>query len=137
MSFSSNARSRALVCCTTRRTARLGTLAGVLALLLLLSFRPSVAQAGPILSLTLNPGLLTAEAGDTLIFRGTITNTTGVSLASTDLFLNFSGFDAASLTDIRQLLGTTSFVLPNNRSEEHTTELQSPDHLVSRLLLGK
>src|SRR5258708_29394984 len=27
--------------------------------------------------------------------------------------------------------------LPNNRSEEHTSELQSPDHLVCRLLLEK
>src|SRR5258708_11687386 len=26
---------------------------------------------------------------------------------------------------------------PNNRSEEHTSELQSPDHLVCRLLLEK
>src|SRR5947208_13122812 len=27
--------------------------------------------------------------------------------------------------------------LPNGRSEEHTSELQSPDHLVCRLLLEK
>src|SRR5258708_18895285 len=31
--------------------------------------------------------------------------------------------------------GSTSFVQP--RSEEHTSELQSPDHLVCRLLLEK
>src|SRR5258708_22303464 len=30
-----------------------------------------------------------------------------------------------------------SAVLPRNRSEEHTSELQSPDHLVCRLLLEK
>src|SRR5258708_29588478 len=35
-------------------------------------------------------------------------------------------------------LATTSFgTLPNIRSEEHTSELQSPDHLVCRLLLEK
>src|SRR5258708_22817604 len=28
-------------------------------------------------------------------------------------------------------------VAPDNRSEEHTSELQSPDHLVCRLLLEK
>src|SRR5258708_39504052 len=104
MSFSSNARSRALVCCTTRRTARLGTLARVLALLLLLSFRPSVAQAGPILSLTLNPGLLTAEAADTVTFRGTITNTPGASLASPHPLPNLCGDHAGPLTADRHLL---------------------------------
>src|SRR5207244_10000153 len=29
------------------------------------------------------------------------------------------------------------YVLPADRSEEHTSELQSPDHLVCRLLLAK
>src|SRR5258708_31167011 len=29
------------------------------------------------------------------------------------------------------------FIWPQNRSEEHTSELQSPDHLVCRLLLEK
>src|SRR5438552_13368644 len=32
---------------------------------------------------------------------------------------------------------TTSTVILLNRSEEHTSELQSPDHLVCRLLLEK
>src|SRR5258708_27424798 len=31
----------------------------------------------------------------------------------------------------------TSDVAPSDRSEEHTSELQSPDHLVCRLLLEK
>src|SRR5258708_19971970 len=31
----------------------------------------------------------------------------------------------------------TSSLQPRNRSEEHTSELQSPDHLVCRLLLEK
>src|SRR5574344_2249942 len=33
--------------------------------------------------------------------------------------------------------GGVSSCLPDNRSEEHTSELQSPDHLVCRLLLEK
>src|SRR5258708_11936755 len=33
--------------------------------------------------------------------------------------------------------GDTGDHLARNRSEEHTSELQSPDHLVCRLLLGK
>src|SRR5258708_25583333 len=32
---------------------------------------------------------------------------------------------------------TGAYVLPGLRSEEHTSELQSPDHLVCRLLLEK
>src|SRR5258708_16707377 len=35
------------------------------------------------------------------------------------------------------LTAASSFPMPNNRSEEHTSELQSPDHLVCRLLLEK
>src|SRR5258708_17541953 len=34
-------------------------------------------------------------------------------------------------------LGKLQFVKPPVRSEEHTSELQSPDHLVCRLLLEK
>src|SRR5258708_23407402 len=33
--------------------------------------------------------------------------------------------------------GNISFFMGSLRSEEHTSELQSPDHLVCRLLLGK
>src|SRR5258708_16735129 len=33
--------------------------------------------------------------------------------------------------------GYTSICAPGDRSEEHTSELQSPDHLVCRLLLEK
>src|SRR5258708_15209893 len=33
--------------------------------------------------------------------------------------------------------GVSSFLNCENRSEEHTSELQSPDHLVCRLLLEK
>src|SRR5258708_9785770 len=34
-------------------------------------------------------------------------------------------------------LRTASYCTENERSEEHTSELQSPDHLVCRLLLEK
>src|SRR5258708_31639748 len=37
----------------------------------------------------------------------------------------------------RQVLDLTAFCDPAWRSEEHTSELQSPDHLVCRLLLEK
>jgi hypothetical protein len=40
-----------------------------------------------------------------------ITNNTGVALDSTDLFLNFSGFDPLRVT-LTQILGTTSFTIP-------------------------
>src|SRR5258708_18164349 len=36
-----------------------------------------------------------------------------------------------------QLSGASVWVSPSQRSEEHTSELQSPDHLVCRLLLEK
>src|SRR5258708_22165993 len=39
------------------------------------------------------------------------------------------GFMAAEKTKV--------LIVEDNRSEEHTSELQSPDHLVCRLLLGK
>src|SRR5258708_23630975 len=50
-------------------------------------------------------------------------------------------FFADGIADARELLRHL-FVLPKNkarlhRSEEHTSELQSPDHLVCRLLLEK
>src|SRR5258708_36704714 len=34
-------------------------------------------------------------------------------------------------------IGNGIFIVPQHRSEEHTSELQSPDHLVCRLLLEK
>src|SRR5947208_10487855 len=38
---------------------------------------------------------------------------------------------------LRSLLSAAGEALTNARSEEHTSELQSPDHLVCRLLLEK
>src|SRR5258708_30823470 len=37
----------------------------------------------------------------------------------------------------RQVCGICKCIIANSRSEEHTSELQSPDHLVCRLLLEK
>ncbi len=58
-----------------------------------------------------NPNRIGAP-GDVETFQGTITNNTGVALDSTDLFLNFSGYDAVNVT-LDQLLGLTSFPIPN------------------------
>src|SRR5215216_594694 len=44
---------------------------------------------------------------------------------------------ALSATAMRELLGRAFGAEPEDRSEEHTSELQSPDHLVCRLLLEK
>src|SRR5258708_31981856 len=38
---------------------------------------------------------------------------------------------------VGRFIGEGSAYLPSSRSEEHTSELQSPDHLVCRLLLEK
>src|SRR5438552_9735704 len=52
-------------------------------------------------------------------------------------------FPQASCTDSAQICGGKrtddigSTVVLSSRSEEHTSELQSPDHLVCRLLLEK
>src|SRR5207244_4522937 len=46
----------------------------------------------------------------------------------------------SGLADTYDMLGAADAggtVSPNERSEEHTSELQSPDHLVCRLLLEK
>lgn len=86
----------------------------VLKLALLLMLVPATVQAAPALGLTLVSGSLTASPGETVTFAGRITNTTGVSLNATDMFLNFSGFDPNVLTNITQLLGTPDFTIPNN-----------------------
>jgi hypothetical protein len=71
----------------------------------------SVAHAST-LSLNLLQPNITAPAGSTQIFKGTITNNTGAALdAATDIFLNFENFDPTALTPI-QLLGTPDFTIP-------------------------
>src|SRR5947208_13387303 len=44
---------------------------------------------------------------------------------------------AAAASSMGSSRSTTGRTWPANRSEEHTSELQSPDHLVCRLLLEK
>ena len=48
--------------------------------------------------------------GTTELFAGTITNGTGIDVLTSDLFLNFSGFDA-SVVSLTQLLGTPDFLI--------------------------
>jgi len=73
---------------------------------------PNAASADP-LTLTINPTSLVGTPGGTVTFMGSITNTTGVTLNATDLFLNFSGFDPDLINPL-QILGTPDFTLPNN-----------------------
>src|SRR5438552_6740846 len=62
----------------------------------------------------------------------------------TTLFRSFRFFDVtfrratgAYTAAVGRLLRASTIVLVVYRSEEHTSELQSPDHLVCRLLLEK
>src|SRR5258708_23799488 len=63
----------------------------------------------------------------------------------TTLFRSYQNDTATALqyTFVAEAIGTGSdfatldVLVPNVRSEEHTSELQSPDHLVCRLLLEK
>src|SRR5438552_13917194 len=48
-----------------------------------------------------------------------------------------NGFPALSYTWKPEFVTSTTWSGPTERSEEHTSELQSPDHLVCRLLLEK
>ena len=57
-----------------------------------------------------------------------------VEVASVACTVNTGEAREASLGGLRQALGTPRI---GDRSEEHTSELQSPDHLVCRLLLEK
>src|ERR1700693_4346982 len=66
--------------------------------------------------------------GATNIFDGTITNNTGETLASTDLFFNFSDFDFTNVT-LNQILGDTSFSIP-------TGTTSATDELFSLALAG-
>jgi hypothetical protein len=74
------------------------------------------ARTEPLTLNVLEPSRV-ANPGDTLIFSGTITNSTALDLQATDLFLNFSGFDF-NVVDVVQLLGTTDFTLNNGDTTE-------------------
>lgn len=69
------------------------------------------AQAATV-TLDVNPLTGSVAAGDTAAFSGTITNRSGVTLDSTDLFLGFGEFDFDALTPI-QVLGNLPFSLGN------------------------
>src|SRR5258708_21160221 len=57
-----------------------------------------------------------------------------LSAAEAQAFLNSGEQEQFELTGER---GNRTALVPRYRSEEHTSELQSPDHLVCRLLLEK
>lgn len=88
-------------------------LVGIVVLQLLLAFVP-VGAAGQSLGLELGPAPPSGTPGSTLIFTGRITNTTGASLQSGDMFLNFLGYNPSVFAGFTQILGTTDFVLPDN-----------------------
>src|SRR5438552_12536830 len=57
----------------------------------------------------------------------------GITFAQDEKSAKFDGMPQSAIA-----AGCVDFVLPPEaRSEEHTSELQSPDHLVCRLLLEK
>lgn len=58
-----------------------------------------------------NPDRIGAP-GDVIKFDGTITNNTADPISSTDLFLNFSGFDSLNMA-LDQVLGLTAFTIAN------------------------
>lgn len=84
----------------------------LIGLLLACSLSATQAVRAEPLVLIVNSSSLTAPPGGTAIFEGTITNNTGVNLNATDLFFNFSGFNAAIVTPT-QILGSPDFILPN------------------------
>src|SRR5258708_23281306 len=55
----------------------------------------------------------------------------------TTLFRSVYSARCCSGTHFGERVGVLGQVLQRHRSEEHTSELQSPDHLVCRLLLEK
>lgn len=64
------------------------------------------------ISLSITDPIQVSAPGGVITFEGTITNDTGLSLDSTDLFLNFSGYDPVNV-ELDQTLGDTSFPIPN------------------------
>jgi hypothetical protein len=83
----------------------------------ILRLATSAVSAEPLL-LAIDQTSISASPGEILTFPGVITNRTGVTLTSTDLFLNFAGYDPTSLTP-NQLLGNIPFTVPNFTSSAH------------------
>jgi len=78
----------------------------------LLAAGTGAARAAPLLELSIDHPSQSARAGQTLDVSGTVTNRSGADLSATDLFLNFSGFDFATVTPSQQL-GAVDFSLPD------------------------
>src|SRR5258708_31248645 len=74
----------------------------------------------------------------TTLFRSSTDSTGSSSPTTAASDMQSSGSTKSTPTSVRhaQMSGLTMST-PNFRSEEHTSELQSPDHLVCRLLLEK
>ncbi|MES2116136.1 MAG: PEP-CTERM sorting domain-containing protein [Pseudomonadota bacterium] len=70
------------------------------------------AHALPLLTLMPTQTTVSAAAGDSINISGTIINRTNTALESTDLFLNFDGFDPGVLT-AQQTLGLVPFSIPS------------------------
>src|SRR5258708_17140757 len=75
-------------------------------------------------------------------FRKFVVSNTGPSLRKSFLSIPTSSADKGSVSGLRFLMMPAGRYISRllrlthcQRSEEHTSELQSPDHLVSRLLL--
>jgi hypothetical protein len=87
--------------------------AALFPLLLGLAALACPARAAPLLSLSIDQPVRSANPGSTVAFFGTVTNNTGTDLdAAADLFLNFSSFDPTALS-FTQVLGNPDFSLPN------------------------
>src|SRR5258708_14120784 len=75
----------------------------------------------------------------TTLFRSLLSILAILSIPGLGLQMVFAHQTAAAITeqDQRRLTGTARTVLQSQEIGRHTSELQSPDHLVCRLLLEK
>src|SRR5581483_10393682 len=87
---------------------------GMVRLLTALAVAISAAPTafGALLSMQIVDPFQINTPGTTYTFSGTITNMTGADLESTDLFLNFDGYDPVNINP-NQVLGATDFNIPN------------------------
>jgi PEP-CTERM motif len=81
-------------------------------LFLMFVFQAPIALAGDI-SFSLSSATLTASAGGTVSFDGTISNDSGGNLKASDFFFNFNGYDFSSVTPNQQLGVLSDFLIPN------------------------
>src|SRR5207244_13011885 len=80
---------------------------------------------------------ITAASTDVIVLRGLALN--GLGTATFGISLTVGGQVQIAHCAVNAFTGAGIRIAPNStgRSEEHTSELQSPDHLVCRLLLEK